>query len=426
VSEGPRGGVSPDFRPGEDVAHALDRRDPLADCRGQFCFPADAQDRPVAYFCGNSLGLQPAGAGRAVEQELEDWSRLAVDAHFAGRTPWFSYHEALRDPSSRLVGAAPSEVVAMNGLTTNLHLMLVSFYRPTRGRHRILIEENAFPSDNYAVRSQIRFHGFDAEDSLLIARARPGETRIRTEDLAELIDREGEGIALILLGGVQYYSGQLFDMPRITEAGRRQGCTVGFDLAHAVGNVPLSLHDWNVDFAVWCSYKYLNAGPGAVAGCFVHERHHRSDLPRFAGWWGNDPGTRFRMHLEAEFAAVPSADAWQLSNPPILAAAPLRVSLEIFDRVGMDALREKSLRLTEYLLDWIVRRPTGHCAYAFEPVGAGLPDLDCARTGLAGAVRAVARGRSRLRLPRAGCDPRRPRPALQFVPRRLALRPGAR
>jgi kynureninase len=215
------------------------------------------------------------------------------------------------------------------------------------------MEENAFPSDNYAVRSQIRFHGFDPGEALLVVRAREGESRIRIEDLERAIDEHGQTLALVLLGGVQYYSGQLFDLKRIAAAARRRGCAVGFDLAHAAGNVPLALHDHDVDFAVWCTYKYLNAGPGALAGCFVHERHHLSDLPRLAGWWGNDPKTRFRMHLEPEFLPVPGADAWQLSNPPILAAAPLRASLEIFDRVGMEALREKSLNLNAYLLRWI-------------------------------------------------------------------------
>jgi kynureninase len=248
----------------------------------------------------------------------------------------------------------------MNALTVNLHLMMASFYRPTPERHKILIEAAAFPSDRYAVQSQLRFHGYDPDDALIEASPTPGRSTPRTEEIEALLQRRGSEIALVLLGGVNYYTGQAFDLERITQSGHGQGATVGFDLAHAAGNVPLELHDWDVDFAVWCSYKYLNAGPGAVAGCFVHERHaRRVDLPRFAGWWGNDPATRFRMHLEREFRPVPTADGWQLSNPPILALAPLGVALEIFDEAGMPALRAKSRRLTGYLQQWIDRAGGG-------------------------------------------------------------------
>lgn len=341
------------FRADEAYALELDAADALGDFRRRFSIPARG-GAPLAYFCGNSLGLLPHAADIAVREELDDWARLAVDAHFEGRHPWYSYHETVRDPLARLVGARPAEVVAMNGLTVNLHLMLVSFYRPTATRHRILIEEHAFPSDLYAVRSQLRFHGFDPAEALVVARARPGESALYEADLEALFEREGGAIALALLPGVQYVSGQRLDLARVAAAAHRAGAVVGFDLAHAAGNVPLALHDAGADFAVWCSYKYLNAGPGAVAGCFVHERHlGRDDLHRFAGWWGNDPATRFRMHLEPEFVPVPTADAWQLSNPPILALAPLRASLLSFDEAGMTALRAKSERLTGYLEAWI-------------------------------------------------------------------------
>jgi kynureninase len=347
------------FRPDESFARVLDADDPLAGYRERFCIPQRADGEPAAYFCGNSLGLQPRGVRAALEQELEDWSRLAVDAHFRGRTPWLSYHEVFRDSGARLVGAEPGEVVMMNGLTANLHLMMVSFYRPTDTRYKILIEDAAFPSDTYAVKTQLRFHGHDPDDALILARPRPGESTLRHEDLEAVIERHGDEIALVMLPGVQYYTGQAFDIARITRAAKRRGCRVGWDLAHAAGNLLLRLHDWDVDFAVWCSYKYLNAGPGAVGGCFVHATHATADLPRFAGWWGNDPATRFRMHLEPEFVPRPGADGWQLSNPPILALAPLRASMEIFDEVGMEALRAKSVRLTAYLECLLDRLPRG-------------------------------------------------------------------
>ena len=343
-----------EFDPDASFARALDRDDPLADFRGRFHIPEKPDGRAVTYLCGNSLGLQPTTAEAAVRQELDDWGRLAVDAHFEGRTPWYSYHTVFREPTARLVGARPDEVVTMNGLTVNLHLMLVSFFKPDATRYKVLMEENAFPSDTYAVKSHLAQHGLDPDDALLLARARPGESTLRTEDVEELIEREGERIALVLLGGVNFYSGQLFDLARVASCAQGQGCRVGYDLAHAVGNVPLSLHDWGVDFAVWCSYKYLNGGPGTVAGCFVHQRHlDDASIPRLAGWWGNDPQRRFRMHLEADFVPMHSADGWQLSNPPILAMAPLRASLRIFDQAGIQALRQKSLGLTGYLESWV-------------------------------------------------------------------------
>ena len=353
-------GPSTAYDPGESFARRLDEQDALAPYRDRFRIPAGPDGRDAVYLCGNSLGLQPKDVGARIEQELRDWARLAVDAHFKGATPWYSYHEVFREPGARLVGARPGEVVMMNGLTTNLHLMMVTFYRPTETRHKILIENAAFPSDNYAVRSQLRLHGYDPGVALLVARPRAGEQRIRTGDVEALLEERGDEIALVMLGGVNYYTGQLYDMARIAAAARRKGCRVGYDLAHAAGNVPLMLHEWDVDFAVWCSYKYLNAGPGAVAGCFVHERHGKDPgLPRFAGWWGNDPKTRFRMHLEEEFVPREGADGWQLSNPPILAMAPLRASLEIFDECGMERLRAKSIRLTGYLAYLIDRLPGG-------------------------------------------------------------------
>lgn len=351
----PRMSPSPDqlsaaFEPTEDYARRLDRDDPLAGCRDRFEIPTRPDGEPVIYLAGNSLGLMPKDVRAAIGEELDAWATHAVDGHFEGEHPWYPYHEIFRESAARLVGAVPGECVMMNGLTVNLHLMMVSFYRPTPQRYKILVEHAAFPSDTYAVQSQIRHHGYDPADALLVARPREGEHLIRHEDIERIITEHGEQIALILFGGVNYFTGQVFDLPAITRAGRASGCVVGFDLAHAAGNVPLSLHDWDVDFACWCTYKYLNCGPGSVAGCFVHERHaQNTELPRFAGWWGNDPATRFRMHLNETFEPVRSADAWQLSNPPILSMAALRASLAIFDEVGMAALREKSLKLTGYL-----------------------------------------------------------------------------
>ena len=335
----------------EDFARQMDQQDSLGHFRERFFLPRNRAGEPLIYFAGNSLGLMPRTTRAAVEQELDDWARLGVDGHFDAATPWYSYHESVRAPAARLAGAQPEEVVCMNSLTVNLHLLMATFYRPTRSRHKLLMEEPAFPSDTYAIKSQIAHHGFQPNDSLVLARPGEGEFAIRQNEIEALIEREGEEIALVLFAGVNFFSGQLFDLEKITAAAQKRGCMVGIDLAHAVGNVPLRLHEWNVDFAVWCSYKYLNSGPGAVGGAFVHERHARDrELPRLAGWWGNDPATRFRMQLEPEFVPVASADAWQLSNPPILAMAPLRTSFAIFDEAGgMEPLRAKSLQLTGYL-----------------------------------------------------------------------------
>jgi kynureninase len=348
------------FEPGEDFARGLDAAGPLARFRDRFLLPRGTDGRPLVYLCGHSLGAQPRAARALVEQELAAWADLGVEAHFHGPAPWYSYHEPLREPGARLVGARPDEVVFMNGLTVNLHLLMATFYRPRPDRFRVLIDEPAFPSDLYAVQSQLRHHGLDPATALLRASPRPGEHLLRAEDVEEVLDRHGGQVALVLLNGVNFLTGQFLDVPRLTAAAHRHGCVVGLDLAHAAGNVVLRLHDWDVDFAVWCSYKYLNAGPGAPGGCFVHERHARqAELPRLAGWWGNDPATRFRMQLEPEFVARSSADGWQVSNPPILSMAPLRASLALFDEATMPALRARSERLTAYLLFLLDRTAAG-------------------------------------------------------------------
>jgi kynureninase len=333
----------------------LDLADPLRSFRERFYFPKQKDGEDVVYFTGNSLGLQPKRAKEYVDQELEDWATLAVEGHLHARHPWLPYHEFLTEQMARVIGAKPIETVVMNSLTVNLHLMMVSFFKPTDGRTKVVVEKGAFPSDRYAIESQIRCHGRDPGSELLEFTPRDGETTLRTEDIVETIERNGDSIAMVLLGGVNYYTGQAFDMKTICEAGHRVGAKVGFDLAHAAGNLELKLHDWDVDFAVWCSYKYLNAGPGAVGGAFVHERHAKAfDLCRLAGWWGHDKESRFKMG--PDFVPIPGAEGWQISNPPILQMAALRASLEIFDEAGMPALRKKSEKLTgylEYLLDQI-------------------------------------------------------------------------
>lgn len=301
-----------------------------------------------AYLAGNSLGLQPRATREELLTELDAWAQLGVEAHVAGERPWLPYHEPLTRPAADLIGALPEETVMMNSLTVNLHLLMVSFYRPAGTRTRIVIEDGAFPSDSYAVRSQARFHGLDPDQAVVRLAPRTGEDLLRTEDVVDYLRREGDTVALVLLGGVNYLTGQLLDLPAITAAGHAAGAVVGWDLAHAVGNVPLALHDWGVDFAAWCSYKYLNGGPGAVAGVFVHQRHlgDRS-LPRFEGWWSTEESSRFEMAPVARPPA--SAEAWQISNPPIFSMGPVRTSLSLFARVGVDALRQRSLRLTGYL-----------------------------------------------------------------------------
>src|SRR6266568_1026305 len=335
----------------EDFALQLDAEDPLRPFRKKFHLPLGKDGKPFIYFAGNSLGLMPKAARAILEEELDNWAELGVDAHHAAGTPWYSYHETLREPTARLAGAQPNEVICMNSLTVNIHLMMATFYRPAKSRFKILMEDPAFPSDTYAIKSQIVHHGLDPKEALILARPRKGEFTVRTEEIVDLIEKHHGELAAVMMGAVNFFTGQVFDIKRITAAAQAGGIIVGFDLAHAVGNAPLKLHDWNVDFAVWCSYKYLNAGPGAVAGAFVHERHAtNTKLPRFAGWFGNDPNTRFRLHLEPEFIPVPSADGWQISNPPIFSMAPLRASLSIFDEAdGMEPLRAKSIKLTGYL-----------------------------------------------------------------------------
>ena len=331
-------------------AQAQDAADPLRGFRDEFLIPPH-EGRDSHYFCGNSLGLQPRAVRPALSAELDYWGELGVEGHFRGRLPWMDYHEFVREDLATVVGAQPHEVVAMNTLGVNLHLMMVSFYRPTPERHAILIEAGSFPTDRYAMESQVRFHGFDPATSLIELEGDEANGTISMEAIERVLAEQGSRIALVMLPGVQYRTGQAFDLPAITRLANRHGCMVGFDLAHAVGNLPLQLHDSGADFAIWCSYKYLNSGPGAVGGAFVHERHARTTLPRFAGWWGHDKTTRFQMG--PQFVPTYGADGWQLSNPPILALAPLRVSLEIFRRAGMPRLREKSLRLTGYL-EWLV------------------------------------------------------------------------
>src|SRR5437879_4068771 len=313
------------FSADEDFAKQLDAEDPLRSFRERFHLPLGKDGKALIYFAGNSLGLMPKPWRQVVREEVDDWAKLGVDAHLEAKTPWYTYYEPLREPTARMVGAKPVEVICMNSLTVNLHLMMATFYRPTKSRFKILMEDPAFPSDTYAIKAQIAHHGLDPKDALVLASPRKGEFTVRTEDVVDLIEKNRDELAIVMIGGLNFFTGQLFEIPTITKAARKHGIIAGFDLAHAIGNVPVSLHDWNVDFAVWCSYKYINAGPGAVGGAFVHERHAtNTKLPRLAGWFGNDPNTRFRMQLEQECITVPSADGWQISNPPIIALTALR------------------------------------------------------------------------------------------------------
>lgn len=336
------------FRNTIDFARELDQQDPLHHFRERFHIP-QLDGRDQVYFIGNSLGLQPRTTKEYVNRELEDWAALGVEGHFHGRNPWLSYHEQFPPLLSKIIGCLPHEVIVMNQLTVNIHLLMVTFYRPTKQRFRIICEERSFPSDMYAVESQVRLHGFDPAEAIIEVAPRTGEHTIRTEDILETIEKYRDEIALVFFEGVHYYTGQLFDIKTITEAAHAVGAYAGFDLAHAAGNVRLQLHDWNVDFACWCSYKYLNSGPGGVAGAYIHERFATdTSMPRFAGWWGHTKDTRFRM--EKGFEAIPTAEGWQLSNAPILSMAAHKASLEIFDEAGMDALLAKSRMLADYLL----------------------------------------------------------------------------
>jgi kynureninase len=335
------------YKLGLEFAIQLDHNDELSSYRNHFHIPKDKRGNDLIYMTGNSLGLQPKITKDYINQELEDWANLGVEGHTEAKNPWLPYHEFLTESMANLVGAKPIEVVVMNTLTTNLHLMMVSFYRPTKTRYKILIEADAFPSDKYAVESQLRHHGFDDKDGLILWKPRQGEELVHYEDLESILENQGENIALIMIGGVNYYTGQFFDLKRITQMGHNQGCMVGFDCAHAAGNVALNLHDTGADFAVWCTYKYLNSGPGSLAGCFVHERHaFNKDLNRFTGWWSHNKQTRFNMRKE--FDVLPGAEGWQLSNPPILSMAAIKASLDIFNQVGINKLVKKSKQLTGY------------------------------------------------------------------------------
>ena len=328
-------------------AQQLDAQDPLKQYQNEFSFP-QVNGKKVIYFTGNSLGLQPKRAKIYVDEVMNDWANLAVEGHFYAEKPWWDYHERFANPLSKLVGALPTEVTVMNTLTVNLHLLMVSFYRPTATRYKIICEEKAFPSDQYLFQSQVRFHGYEPEDAIVEVKRREGEHNIRLEDVLAKINEVGDELALVLIGGVNYYTGQVFDMKTITEAGHNVGAYVGWDLAHAAGNIELHLHDWKVDFAAWCSYKYMNSGPGNASGCFIHEKHHtNSELPRFAGWWGHNKERRFKM--EPNFEPVQGADGWQISNLPVLSLAPYLASVELFAEIGMEALIQKRNTITSYL-----------------------------------------------------------------------------
>lgn len=330
-----------------EFAKKLDSQDQLHKYQDEFIFP-QVNGKKVIYFTGNSLGLQPKRTKAYVDEVMDDWANLAVEGHFYSEKPWWDYHERFANPLSKIVGALPSEVTVMNTLTVNLHLLMVSFYRPTKTRYKIICEEKAFPSDQYMFQSQVHFHGYRPEDAIVEIKRRNGEHNIRLEDVLAKIEEVGDETALVLIGGVNYYTGQVFDMKTITGAGHKVGAKVGWDLAHAAGNVKLELHDWNVDFAAWCSYKYMNSGPGNASGCFIHEKHHNNnDLPRFAGWWGHNKERRFKM--EQTFDPIHGADGWQISNLPVLSLAPYLASVDMFDEIGMDALITKRDTITSYL-----------------------------------------------------------------------------
>ncbi|GIZ09165.1 kynureninase [Flavobacterium sp. UMI-01] len=330
-----------------NFAKQLDLQDVLRKYKEEFIFPT-VKGKEVIYFTGNSLGLQPKRTKSYVDEVMKDWAELAVEGHFYAQKPWWDYQERFATPLSKIVGGLPNEVTVMNTLTVNLHLLMVSFYRPTISRYKIICEEKAFPSDQYMLQSQVRFHGYEPNEAIVEIKRREGEHNIRTEDIIAKINEIGGELALVLIGGVNYYTGQVFDMKTITAVGHQVGAIVGWDLAHAVGNIKLELHNWNVDFAAWCSYKYMNSGPGNASGCFVHEKHHANkELPRFAGWWGHNKERRFKM--ESEFDPVQGADGWQVSNLPVLTLAPYLASVEMFDEVGMEVLINKRDRITAYL-----------------------------------------------------------------------------
>jgi len=345
-----------DYRFSEDFAREMDEKDPLAGFRSRFYFPK-VDGREAIYFCGNSLGLQPKTTKEYIQKELDNWANLAVDGHFHGEDAWYHVRKKSKPALAEIVGAHEHEVVAMNNLSSNLHFLMVSFYQPTKERYKIITEAGAFPSDMYMLETQVKFHGLDPDQTIIELKPREGEYTLRTEDILKTISENQGQLALVMMGGLQYYTGQVFDMEAITAAGHAAGAKVGFDLAHAAGNVPLQLHDWGVDFATWCSYKYMNSGPGNISGIFVHERHAESpDLPRFAGWWGHDEGQRFKM--EKGFKPMFGADGWQLANSNVLALAAHQASLDIFQEAGMDRLRQKSELLTGYL-EFLLREING-------------------------------------------------------------------
>lgn len=339
--------MSSTFKATLDFAKSLDQKDTLKHLRNQFHIPKDNNGKDWIYMCGNSLGLQPKTTKQYINQELDDWANLGVEGHFEAQNPWMPYHEFLTDAMAKIVGAKPIEVVVMNTLTTNLHLLMVSFYQPTKKKYKIVIESDAFPSDRYAVESQLNFHGFNSKDGVIEWKPREGEELLRMEDLETILDEQGDEIALLLIGGVNYYTGQYLDIKKIATLGHAKNCMVGIDLAHGVGNIKPDLHDSGVDFAAWCTYKYLNSGPGSLGGLFIHEKHaHNKDLKKFSGWWSHNKATRFNMRQELDI--IPGAEGYQLSNPPILSMAAIKASLDMFNDVGMDALREKSEQLTGY------------------------------------------------------------------------------
>lgn len=338
-------------------AQELDRQDNLAYLRDEFHL-LKKDGKPAIYLCGNSLGLQPKRVSAAIDQELKDWAELGVDGHFDGKNPWMYYHHFLTEKAAKVVGALPSEVVIMNNLTANLHLMMVSFYRPTPQRYKIMMEATAFPSDQYAMETQARFHGYNPDEAIIELKPREGEYTLRTEDILAEIEKHKDSLAIVMMGGVNYYTGQAFDMQTIAAAAHAVGARAGFDLAHAAGNLHLQLHDWNIDFAVWCTYKYLNSGPGGTSGVFVHERHGKNpELVRFAGWWGHDEKERFLM--KKGFKPMEGAAGWQLSNAQIIPMAIHKASLELFDEAGMENLRKKSELLTGYL-EFILKDFSNH------------------------------------------------------------------
>ncbi|MCH7784229.1 MAG: kynureninase [Bacteroidetes bacterium] len=329
-------------------AQQQDHQDPLKHFRNKFLIPTNNEGEELIYLCGNSLGLQPKKTSEYLEQELNDWAKLGVEGHTDAKYPWFPYHEFLTKSMANIIGAEPSEVVIMNSLTANLHFLMVSFYQPTKTKFKIVIESDAFPSDKYAMESQLKFHGFDPKEGLILWKPSKGEDLCRFEDLEKLLEEQGDEIALLMIGNTNYYSGQAFHLKKITELGHKHSCIVGFDLAHGAGNIQTNIHNSGADFAVWCTYKYLNSGPGSLGGCFIHERHaNNPDIKRFTGWWGHNKQTRFNMRQD--FDLLPGAEGWQLSNPSILSMAAIRASLDVFEEAGMENLRQKSVKLTGYM-----------------------------------------------------------------------------